>query len=119
MRINTKPRKQNSRRADLARRCPAHLQWLRGRICCTSAEDCSGKIEAAHVDRAGGKGTGLKVADWHAVPLCARHHQEYHRGAATFEARRRIDLVAAAKAFASQSPHRAKFADAQRDEVAA
>jgi hypothetical protein len=109
LRINTRSRARNSKRADLARRCAAHLKWIRGRICCVSSVDCSGRIEAAHVDHAGGKGMGLKVSDWATVPLCSHHHAKLHTGARTFEATHRVDLVALAAAFTSQSPHRRKL----------
>lgn len=34
-----------------------------------------------------GCGTGLKSDDKYAIPLCRPHHDEYHRGQDTFEAR--------------------------------
>lgn len=108
-RIDTRPSARNSKRADEGRRCPSHLQWLRGRACLLAGAACSGRIEAAHVDRAGGKGMSLKVSDWHAVPLCSEHHAEYHRGARSFEARHSVDLVAVAADYARQSPHRVAF----------
>lgn len=61
---------------------PRYLQWLRGRSCfigLSSPEECEGRIEAAHVDHAGGKGMGTKVADQHAIPLCSGHHGKQHR----------------------------------------
>jgi len=43
-------------------------------------------MQAAHVDHAGGKGMGTKVADRHAIPLCAGHHSRQHNvGWRTFE----------------------------------
>ncbi len=117
LRINTKPRRQNSQKADAQRRCPAHLQWLRGRPCLLAGPFCSGKIEAAHVDRAGGKGMALKVSDFDAVPLCAHHHADYHRGAQTFETRYAIDLVDSAKVYAFRSPHRFKHEQRQAQAV--
>lgn len=111
-RVDTRPRRRNSGRAAEARSFPGHLKWLRGRPCACAARhgsSCEGKIEAAHVDRAGGKGVSLKVADYHAVPLCSAHHAEYHRGAATFEVVRGIDLVVAAERYAAASPHRAAW----------
>ncbi|MDH7973713.1 hypothetical protein QH494_16090 [Sphingomonas sp. AR_OL41] len=108
--VDTRPRHRNSHRADQERRCPSHLQWLRGRRCCVEGAGCSGRMVAAHVDHAGGKGMAIKVADWKAVPLCDGHHAELHRGARTFEARHGIDLIGAAAAFARRSPHRASFA---------
>lgn len=87
MRVDTRPRHQNAPR-------PAHksargfLQWLRGRKCAADGYGlCEGRIEAAHVDHAGGKGVGLKVADRHCIPLCEGHHRRQHnRGWRTFEA---------------------------------
>jgi hypothetical protein len=105
-RVDTRPRRRNSHRADISRRCPAHLKWLRGRPCAVAGPGCSDRIEAAHVDHAGGKGMALKVSDWKTVPLCSAHHAEYHRGARTFEAAHKIDLVATAEAFAARSPHK-------------
>jgi hypothetical protein len=50
--------------------------------------DCAGKIEAAHLDFAGGKGIGTKVADRHCVPMCSYHHGLQHtKGWRTFMAR--------------------------------
>lgn len=110
-RVDTRPRRQNSKKADYARRSPEHLQWLGGRPCCVGRrEGCGGKIEAAHVDHAGGKGIGIKVHDWKAVPLCADHHAELHRGAKTFEAKYAVDLVTTAEAYARRSPHKAGWA---------
>ena len=107
-RVDTRPRRRNSGKADEARRCPAHLAWLRKRSCLIAGCESS-RIEAAHVDHAGGKGMSIKVADWKAVPLCGEHHAELHRGARSFEARYAIDLVAAAGRYAHLSPHRAKW----------
>jgi hypothetical protein len=72
-------------------------------------------MEAAHVDHAGGKGMGIKVSDWAAVPLCSDHHAEYHRGARTFEATHRVDLVALADAYADRSPHKHLRVEISRD----
>ena len=112
IRVDTRPRRRNSGKADVERRFPQHLQWLRGRPCAVEADGgCEGRMEAAHVDHAGGKGVGLKVSDTKAVPLCQAHHAELHRGARTFEAGHKIDLVAVAAAYAAKSPHRGRWAD--------
>jgi hypothetical protein len=81
MRVDTRPRKRNSPRI-AEKHAPGFLQWLRGRECfvgLSSPEECGGKLEAAHVDHAGGKGMGTKVADQHAIPLCTKHHAMQHR----------------------------------------
>jgi hypothetical protein len=82
------PRKQNSRKADFYLRAPGFLQWLRGRPCLlVDKGGCAGKIEAAHVDYAGGKGVGIKVHDKHCIPLCSEHHRVQHAwGWKAFEA---------------------------------
>lgn len=77
MRVDTRPRKRNAPRP-AEKSAPGFLQWLRGRDCLAMAGDCHGKIEAAHVDYAGGKGMGTKVADRFAIPLCSHHHRLQH-----------------------------------------
>lgn len=105
-----KPRRQNSAKADDGRRFPQHLRWLRSLPCVLDGNPdhvCDGRIEAMHVDHAGGKGVALKVADYHAVPGCSGTHAEYHQhGARTWERKWRVDLVAVAKLYAAKSPHR-------------
>lgn len=78
MRVDTRPRKRNAPRP-AEKSAPAFLQWLRGRACRAFGPGCSGKIEAAHVDYAGGKGMGSKVSDRFAIPLCSGHHRQQHR----------------------------------------
>lgn len=86
MRVDTRPRRKNAPRASW-RVAEGFKQWLRGRNCAADAAGlCDGKIQAAHVDHAGGKGMGLKVPDRYCIPLCAGHHLRQHsRGWATFE----------------------------------
>ncbi len=104
--VNTKPRRQNSHKADADRRVPAYLQWLRGRQCAVGGT-CAGTIEACHVDAAGGKGTGLKVADKHAIPMCAAHHGESHQaGVLTFQKRHNVNLIGLSRAYWQAWPGR-------------
>lgn len=86
MRVDTSPRQKNAPRAAW-RVAEGFKKWLRGRPCAADGYSlCEGKMEAAHVDHAGGKGMGLKVADRHCIPLCSGHHSRQHkRGWATFE----------------------------------
>lgn len=110
MRVDTRPRKRNSHKADEARRFPSHLKWLRGRPCILEGKfghACEGKMEAMHVDGAGGKGVGLKVADFKAVPACSEAHRLCHQyGTATWQATWKVDLEQAWRAYAAASPHR-------------
>ena len=85
MKLDLRPRKRNAGRpADKS--APGFLQWIRGRECIfADAGGCEGKIEAMHLDFAGGKGVGTKVADQYSVPSCSGHHRRQHtRGWATF-----------------------------------
>lgn len=86
MKVDTRPRHRNAPRPAW-KVAESFKQWLRGRPCAADGfGHCDGKIQAAHVDHAGDKGTGTKVADRHCIPLCADHHNRQHsRGWATFE----------------------------------
>ncbi len=72
------------------------------------AFNCDGGIEAAHVDYAGGKGLGTKVADCHALPMCRKHHAEQHRiGWRSFEVQHGdFDALAVAEEYWRQWPGR-------------
>lgn len=75
----TAPRRQNAPRI-AEKSAPGFLQFVRGRACIFAhMGGCSGKMESAHLDFAGGKGIGTKVADRYAVPMCAGHHAMQHR----------------------------------------
>jgi hypothetical protein len=111
MRVDTRPRRRNSMKADATKRCPSHIQWLRGRPCAVASfNSCMGPVQAAHVDHGGDKGVGTKASDRFAIPLCFGHHNEQHaHGWETFEAKYRFDALRAADAYWLASPHRAKF----------
>lgn len=55
-------------------------QWLRGRPCACEGRNpkCGGPIRSAHVDHAGDKGMGTKVADRHCIPLSDQCHKTQH-----------------------------------------
>ena len=78
---------------------------------------CEGKIEAMHLDFAGGKGVGTKVADRYSVPACSNHHRRQHnKGWATF--RREVgfaveDLLDGAEVFWRLWPGRLKWEDSR------
>lgn len=79
MRVNSAPRHKNSGRPP-EKDARAFLQWLRGRECPFADHGgCEGKMEAAHLDFAGGKGVGTKVADRYAIPMCSAHHRRQHQ----------------------------------------
>jgi hypothetical protein len=78
MRVDVSPRRKNAPRP-AEKSAPRFLQWLRGRECVFHfLGDCEGKVEAMHLDFAGGKGMASKVADKYALPACAKHHRYQH-----------------------------------------
>lgn len=95
MRIDIRPRRKNAPRP-LEKSAPAFLQWLRGRPCHTCTRPTN-RVEAAHVDHAGGKGVGTKVADRYAIPLCGGpdgcHATQHRLGWRTFERINDFDAV--------------------------
>lgn len=106
---NRTTRTRDAKRPD-AKKAPGFLAWLRLRPC--AIEGCAGhgKIEAAHVDYAGDKGTGTKVADRHAIPLCSAHHRDQHRiGWPAFEGLYRINALSMAAAYWAAWPSRAAW----------
>lgn len=103
-------RHRNSGRQNVGKRFPGHLQFVRGFRCIIEGKGghvCSGKVQAMHVDYAGGKGMGLKVPDFFTVPGCAEAHREQTDvlGWPGFERKYGIDALALAKELAAKSPH--------------
>lgn len=92
-RVDTRPRRKNSTKIADARRVEPFAKWVRGRQCHLHGKGGCGfmpdreKIEFAHVDCAGGKGVGLKVADKKGIPLCPKHHAEQHGQIGSFKSR--------------------------------
>lgn len=68
----------------------AYKEWLRGCVC--AVFDCTySPSEPSHVGRTG-KGMAQKGSDLEAVPMCFRHHAEYHRrGQAWFAREYRVN----------------------------
>ena len=106
-RVKAAPRRHNSGRADLVRRCDAHKGWIRKRECAfVDAGGCSGRIEAAHVRLGTDGGMGIKPSDVYCWPACSHHHGEQHQiGEPAFAAKYGVDLVALATSYAKISPH--------------
>jgi hypothetical protein len=86
VKIDLRPRHKNAGRPP-EKDAPKFKEWLRKTHDCAFhlAGGCSGKIEAMHLDFAGGKGMASKVADSFCLPSCSGHHSRQHtRGWATF-----------------------------------
>jgi hypothetical protein len=79
VRVDSRPRKRNAPRI-AEKDAPGFLQWIRGRRTCVwqGKGECGGKIEPQHLDFAGGKGVGTKVADRYVLPCCSVHHTWQH-----------------------------------------
>ena len=100
-------RHKNSGRAKMARTIVGHGKFVRGFSCMVEGQDCFGKVQACHVDFAGGKGMGLKVHDAFIVPMCAGHHLEQGRGWDSFITKHRLThegVLATAAELARNSP---------------
>lgn len=114
LRVDTRPRKRNSGKADAGRRFPTHLAWLRKRPCLLAGKaghECAGVMEASHSDADGLKGMGIKSPDYHAVPLCSGAHREKDSiGLETWESRYGVSHFEAGKAYGRASPHKARWA---------
>ena len=111
MRIDVRPRKQNSRRNEEGRTFPAHLAWLRKRPCLVAdkpGHSCSGRMEAHHVNEGHQRGMGQRAPDYMAVPVCSAAHRAIHdAGHKTWQLRHGVNLLDAAAEYARRSPHRA------------
>lgn len=83
--VSSRPRRRNAGRPP-EKSARGFLQWIRGRECVFALKgDCEGKIEAMHLDFAGGKGMATKVADRFSIPACSKHHRTQHaKGWQTF-----------------------------------
>jgi hypothetical protein len=79
VKIDLRPRHKNSGRPP-EKSAPKFKEWLRKKHDCAFhlAGECGGRIEAMHLDFAGGKGVGTKVADSYCLPSCAVHHGWQH-----------------------------------------
>lgn len=96
----SRPRHSNSKRADLSRRAPGFLQYVRGRNCIL-------------VDRLGHSCDGKIVADRFTVPMCggpAGAHVEQHTiGWTSFEAKYGINALRIANELWAAWPSRGRW----------
>lgn len=54
-----------------------YLAFIREKPCCVCKKP--GPSDAHHIAPRGQKGMGMKVSDYHTVPLCRKHHDDWHR----------------------------------------
>lgn len=61
-----------------------HLANVRRLPCCARSLDaCMGPIQAHHHTH--GRGKGTKVADTETMPLCLKHHHDFHAATGAFK----------------------------------
>jgi len=71
-------------------------------------------VEAAHVKTGG---MGIKASDFWTVPLCWKHHSEYHQhGKLAFERVYKVNLEALAIAFMDYSPWKDKIREWRKEQ---
>lgn len=109
------PQKRERQRSGIQRgvqrEWPRHRKFIRS-LACVCAELpfkdgfywCDGPIACCHL-RLGTHGPMAdKPHDWFTFPGCAIHHEEAHKGEASFQAKYNLDLRAICLALARQSP---------------
>lgn len=92
---------------------PEFLRWVKAQPCAARSarqgEECDGAIEAHH---AGPHGAGQKCPDRESIPLCTRHHREWHDARGLFagmdKAARRVFAATAIEL--TQQAHDAQMA---------
>ena len=117
---HTKLRRKFQKKPDRNRQLEAHLQNVRGFKCVIANNECSGRIEAAHVrnnlppgEPGTERGMGYKPSAAWTVPLCEYHHAEQHRiGEQVFCRNYGISMVEIAQKLAGRSPHLLKLREA-------
>ena len=67
---------------------PEYMRFVRTQPCAMRVHDpCEGPIEAHHAGR--DRGLGQKAADDTCVPLCQKHHMDWHGASGPFKTMRR------------------------------
>lgn len=74
------------KRAKLGLADEAYLQWVRTLPCCVCPLD--DRTQAHHLKHGRGErrgGMGIRVHDRLTVPMCSRHHRQFHAGTGFFQ----------------------------------
>lgn len=67
---------------------PEYLRWIRAKDCLVRSKECNWRIDPNHLQHVGASGS-----DFGAVPMCRKHHDQFHRlPLYEFEARHQINL---------------------------
>lgn len=100
--------KRRPRRLSKAGSDPAYLAWVRTQRCCVfricvlpgmgtylnvlPSKVCEGEVHAHHAGRR--PGIGMKADDSTAIPLCRRHHRQWHDASGVFEGLSKLERFA-------------------------
>lgn len=78
-----KPKRTKPRRSSRVRD-PQYMEWIRTRACAAAYIDVDQCLQPIHAHHAGKRGVGQKASDDTCIPLCERHHREWHDGNGVF-----------------------------------
>ena len=106
-------------------RSQAHLNWIRGFVCCVCGSATN--IVPAHVRLGSNTGIGQKPDDWRVVPLCdgrwasadgalGCHNRQHTVGEATFWADKDVDALL--QDFGAASPRAAEIRRVKAERLA-
>lgn len=100
------PVNHEKRGRDNRLRSPAHLAFVRKRLCILwSRKECQGRVEAAHCrDIAPHGHAGAKPDDVWVVGMCRKHHRESEKNETAWGFDNEIDVRAACLEYALASP---------------
>lgn len=70
---------------------PEYLKFVRQHSCVVLT--CWNRVEASHIVFDGQGKTGSKVNDTQAVPMCRKHHSQYHASREGFERLHGLNLA--------------------------
>lgn len=103
-----KPKKPKKKNRSSRLECPEHRRWVKTRACCVPG--ClNTNIDPAHVRLGTHTAASRKPDDGMCISLCRQHHDEQHRGEASFAAKYGLDTHALAAEFAAASPYWGRF----------
>lgn len=73
---------------EIEHRDPAYMAWVRTCRCFVGI-DCEGRIHAHHAGER--PGMGMKAGDDTCIPLCSKHHAEWHGASGHFREMDKVD----------------------------
>ncbi len=78
--LKRSPFKRSRPKPNPAGHAPAHLAWIRQQPCCV----CGGTFGVVPHHSTVGRGLSRKTSDRETMPLCVKHHREFHGASGYF-----------------------------------